>query len=346
MALLLSALAGPGVGLPLGLTVTAGASETPPPLSIVQLGDSVASGEGTLYDYRYDTKSREWVGGDIDAKWPVPYPLCHTSPDAYGALVAADLEGTFHQFACTGASFDNGITTPRVNKGYISDTQLRPAEFGNWDTRTDLNANYDADRPGLVLVTMGADDVQFVAIVEACIENGYKHAIYGAKLECTAANPGATVTTDFTGYLPTLVSHYQTLAGWIAARGKADGLVPKVVFTDYMDPLPASGHKCPDSSWLYPEQTDYLRTLLDQLNSTIETTITGLHDPGVAVADISHALDGHQWCTDDPWDYGLSIYKVDDPDSFESQAPFHPTPEGQQAIAARVAPVARRLLGD
>jgi len=64
---------------------------------------------------------------------------------------------------------------PRVNPGYFSNTTLRPAEFGDWSTKSDLNADYDAAKPDLTLVTLGADDVQFVAIVEACIENAYQY---------------------------------------------------------------------------------------------------------------------------------------------------------------------------
>jgi hypothetical protein len=32
----------------------------------VQLGDSIASGEGTLYGYTYDTKTKSWTGGDVN----------------------------------------------------------------------------------------------------------------------------------------------------------------------------------------------------------------------------------------------------------------------------------------
>ena len=75
-------------------------------------------------------------------------------------------------------------------------------------------------------------------------------------------------------------------------------------------------------------------------------TITGLNDPNVAVADISGAYTvqgtSHIWCSDDPWAYGLSIYSVTSPSSFESQAPFHPTPDGQESIAEHVIPVVRQ----
>ncbi len=314
-------------------------------LSIVQLGDSIASGEGTLYGYNYDKATRTWTGGDVNAKWPGPYPLCHDSPDAYGQVLADDLKADFHQFACTGTTFDNGIIAPRVNPGYFYNTTLRPAEFGNWTTSKDLNADYDDAKPNVVLVTLGADDVQFVAIVENCIENGYKHYLYKATLECVPSNPGSTITKDFTDTLPQLTANYRTLVSWIIDRGKKDGRVPRIVFTNYMDPLPPNGEQCPDSNYLYPDQIRYLSSLVGQLNSTISGTISGLHDPNVAVADVSQVLKGHEWCSSDPWAYGLSIYHVTSPSSFESQAPFHPTPTGQAAIAAAVKPVVLRVLG-
>ncbi|HEY3177682.1 MAG TPA: hypothetical protein VGL25_02245 [Casimicrobiaceae bacterium] len=52
----------------------------------------------------------------------------------------------------------------------------------------------------------------------------------------------------------------------------------------------------------------------------------------MTVADISKAVQGHERCTNDPWTYGLSVLLVND----DSLAPFHPTPQGQAAIAAVV----------
>ena len=230
-----------------------------------------------------------------------------------------------------------------MNAGYFSTTILRPAEFGNWAAKTELNPTYDKAKPDLVLVTMGADDVQFVHIVEGCIENAYEYYWDAATLECVTGNPGPTVTTDFLNYLPTLRTHLQTLAQWITARGTADGSVPKVVFTDYYDPLPQGTTTCPDSNYLYPAQIRYLSSLLHELDATVVKTIDGLGNPDVAVADLSGALAGHEWCTSNPWAYGLSIYHVTSPSSFESQAPFHPTPRGQQQLASLVQPVVDRL---
>ena len=53
---------------------------------------------------------------------------------------------------------------------------------------------------------------------------------------------------------------------------------------------------------------------------------------GVSIADISGVMQGHEYCTSDPWSYGLSVLLHND----DSLAPFHPTPNGQAAIAAVV----------
>jgi len=317
----------------------AGAQHGSVPTSIVQLGDSIASGEGTLYGYTYDASSREWTGGNVNVTWPEPYPACHVSPDAYGNHIAKSYGAAFHQFACSGATFASGIAAPEVDGG----TTRRPAEFGDWATKQNLNAEYDAANPDLVLVTLGADDVVFSDIIEECIKNGYAHYFHLENLECVEGNPGATIKKDFFDFIPTLKQNYATLVSWIEARARANGASPpKVVFTNYVDPLPDKGADCPDVSWLYGKQVQYLATLLAQMNQLIVSTIEGLNEKNVAVADISKAYEpsgvDHRWCTDDPWAYGLSIYRFTDPSSFFSLAPFHPTPDGQESIAEHVLP--------
>jgi len=316
------------------------------PQSIVQLGDSVAAGEGTLYGYTYDQATQTWVGGDIHATWPGPHPLCHNSPYAYGHDLARTDDARFAQFACTGATFEHGVAAPKYTNGYFSSSLVQPAQFGNWKTRQYLNARYDRARPDLVLVTLGADDVTFTRIVEACIENAIEQRLDSSvKLECTSGDPGSAVESDFFDRIPTVRRDYTTLANWIIARGRADHLVPKVVFTTYYDPLPAGTTSCPDSELLDLAQIQYLTARLHQLNSLIETTIHGLHDPGVGVVDLTNAFDGHRWCSSQPWAYGLSIFSLTNPSSLLSQAPFHPTPQGQQQIARLVGGEAERLLG-
>ena len=218
-----------------------------------------------------------------------------------------------------------------------SGTEYAPAQFGSWATQTDLDTRYDAAKPDLVLITLGADDVQFHSIVTSCVENSYEHYFHLADLACVRGNPGDTITDDFLDVFSTkVVASYKTLVEWIQERAQANGVpVPKVVFTTYPDPLPPNGAKCPDTSYLYSRQVRYLASLVTQMNGTITETIKGLDDPNVAVADVSDAYtpqgQNHRWCSRDPWAYGLSIIHVTDPFSIESQAPFHPTPAGRRA---------------
>ena len=208
-------------------------------------------------------------------EWPGPYPLCHDSPDAYGQLVATAVEADFAQFACTGATFDNGISAAEISHGHIWNTTLRPAEFGNWDTQQDLNAEYDTAKPDLVLVTVGADDLQFSAIVEACIENGYLYAGGIESLECVDGNPGATVQQDYFDQLPVMEANHRKLVSWIQARGAKAGHVPKILFTNYANPFPPAGGTCPDTKFLYDQQVQYLSGLVENVNDAIVS-----NDPG------------------------------------------------------------------
>src|SRR3979411_2015431 len=69
-------------------TACGGGSDSPTetaaaPLSIVVLGDSIASGEGINYGYTYYTgHPNEWTGGTDDPVWQGDYQLCHDSAQA------------------------------------------------------------------------------------------------------------------------------------------------------------------------------------------------------------------------------------------------------------------------
>ena len=341
------------------VTTVAGATNNPDdagkftfPLTVVQLGDSIAAGEGTLYGYTYSPSLERWYGGDPSATWEDPYQRCHDSWFSYGNLVASALAANFYNFGCTGATYLNGITSPEVDAPGAP--PYRPAQFSG-------NPLYDAAAPDVVLATFGADDIQFVNIVTACIESVPGAAALrqllslvdlaigtrplGGPLQCVPSNPGNTVQQDFFNELPQLQTYYAQLVSAIEQRG-ADAFpskVPKIVFTDYMDPFPPSG-TCPDTFILTAAQVQFLNGLLGQLNTLITNAVHAIMatDPNVGFADISHALDFHTWCTLDPWDYGLTA-KI--PNDLSSLAPFHPTPEGQASMARIVAPVVESLLG-
>ncbi len=347
---------------------------TPTKQSIVVLGDSVAAGEGINYGYSYDVNSvfgARWVGGVDNPAWQGQYQLCHDSKQAYGDIIAGELNADLAKFACTGATYDNGLIGKREYNG----TLFRPAEFGNWSTQKQLNPDYDKAMPDTVILTFGADDVRFVDIMTFCATgftsadtetvnsltesertttairehflNQYPDPESFAKAQasmkktkqeeagffnyCTAANPGKPIEEYFWKPINngTLAQHYVDMVNAIKARGKKAGKVPNIIFTTYHHPLPKAGESidCHDVLDLDRDEINYINSLETTLNNTIKNALQGL--PGVAVADLSTVMDGHRWCSDDPWTYGLSILWL----NRLSQAPFHPTPAGQKAIA-------------
>jgi lysophospholipase L1-like esterase len=339
------------------------AAAPPPPLSIVVLGDSIASGEGINYGYTYSTSfPNEWYGGTDNPVWQGDYQLCHDSAQAFGDVLAPMINVTLAKFACTGSTYDNGITFDRRYGGAL----YRPAQFGNWLGMTNLNAAYDAAKPDVVIVTFGADDISFADIATFCA-TGYTDSATVAALArmpdrsrqirtnfakrfptadawlkrapratsssyCTADNPGAPIISLFWDPINSgeIAGHYKSLVAAIRARGAQGGKVPRIIFTTYPQPLPGPSQSidCLDLGDLSRDEINYLITLENTLKATLVEAVRGIE--GVTVADISGVMQGHEFCTDDPWAYGLSVLLHND----ASLAPFHPTPKGQSAIAA------------
>lgn len=360
-------------------------------LSIVVIGDSVAAGEGIAYGYTYDYDSDDpndsyWTGGVDDPTWEGQYQSCHQDTKAYGDDVAAAMGAKLAKFACTGATYLNGIT---VDQTESDGTEMRPAQFGDWANKTALNPDYDAAAPDVVVITFGADDVSFVPIVKYCvtgytlddadqvqaladatdtvaaIESGLADTAADIKSEfesgdtsrrddsdssyCTEANPGAPIEKLFWDPINSgeVAQHYTDIVNAIQERGKdpkyGNGKVPEIVFTTYHRPLPADlDGDCWDVYPLSGAEQSYIQSLQDTLQATLEDTVKDLD--GVSVADISDSIDGHEWCTEDPWAYGLSVITQDY--AIDSQAPFHPTPDGQAAIAAIVQKTVEAAVGD
>ena len=279
-------------------------------------------------------------------------------------LVATSLgaKSLFAKFACTGSTYDNGILFDRRYNGQL----YRPAQFGDWTSMTKLNAAYDAAEPDLVIVTFGADDVSFVDIATFCA-TGYTladaeeveliaglaeprqrvrenfvrkfptaEALLNAPERtssdyCVAGSPGAVIENLFWDPINSgeITAHYIDIVAAIQARGQKAGKVPKILFTTYPNPLPGSSDSddCLDVGDLSRDELNYLSSLIGTLQDTLIGAVSDLS--GVTVADISSSMDGHEFCTDDPWTYGLTVLVLND----DSQAPFHPTPAGQAHIA-------------
>ncbi|HEY1635836.1 MAG TPA: SGNH/GDSL hydrolase family protein [Acidimicrobiales bacterium] len=307
-----------------GSSSSAGSSHQ---LSIVSIGDSIASGEGIAYGYTYDNAppTPHWVGGTPNPTWAGPYQQCHQTTAAYGNVVAQARHARFINLACTGSTYADGITGPWS----FPPQPTAPAQFGDWATRANLNPAYDQAAPDVVLVTFGADDVRFRDVVVSCVVE----AIADPNI-CTAQDPGSTVRTDVLDQQSVLGQRYRALAAAIQARGQAahPSKVPFVVFTSYPNPLPAPNADislvaCPDAAHLNQAQIAYLSSLVQLQLQTLRGAVGGMR--GVAVADVTGALAGHQWCSSDPWSYGASVLALNP----SSNAPVHPTAQGQQAVA-------------
>jgi len=368
MAALLAGCGGGGGDAPLP-------AAAPAPLSIVVLGDSVAAGEGIAYGYTYvyhpdfNSLSR-WTGGTDNPTWQGTYQLCHDSAQAYGDVLASALNATLAKFACTGSTYQNGIAFDRRYAG----TLFRPAQFGNWLAGDNLNPAYDQAQPDVVIVTFGADDVSFTDIVTFCV-SGYTLAeaaevdalmkapdrsralraafrkrfpttdawakrpprAVGSSSYCVSDSPGTAIQTLFWDPIQSgqVAGNYKNLVAAIKARGAKAGKVPKIVFTTYHQPLPSDSlpDDCYDLGDLSRAEIDYLITLEGTLRQTLLSAVAGID--GVTVADLQGVMQGHEFCSADPWTYGLSVLLEND----DSQAPFHPTPQGQAAIAAVVQPL-------
>jgi lysophospholipase L1-like esterase len=273
-----------------------------------------------------------------DVRRARPTGGCGRSTGAYGVRVARTLDAQLTNLACSGASFGEGI---------------------------ELDDRYDAARPDLVLVTAGANTVDFERAYAYCVlaargvsepdadrvvrsssvpdalvtaaRLGARRILGDAPASgdsaCTADHPGAYLQESVLDRADEVGDDARALADAIRARGEALGAVPEIVFTTYPDPLPeaaSSFARCPDGAGLGEDELAYMHDLFDALNDELRTALAEV--PGVRVADPDPSFAGHRWCDRDPWVHGPSIL-VTDP---SSRAPFHPTLAGQRAIADAV----------
>jgi lysophospholipase L1-like esterase len=335
--LAVAALAGPLVATPArAQSPSSSAAEI---RSVVVLGDSVAAGEGTLDGYRYQDRALlpTWSASGARGAYDGSRPGCGRSPRAYGRVVASALGARYASLACSGASFTDGI---------------------------DLDDAYDRAEPDLVLVTAGANSMDFERVFAYCVlasrglsdteaariasaptvSDAVSSAIGTAVARatgpraratptCTAADPGAYLQRTVLDRITVVASEARALAREIHSRGRDAGRDPEVVFTTYFDPLPdrAIGFiRCPDGAALGAAQLEFMHQLVRDLNGALVDAVADVH--GTRVADPGPAFAGHRWCDADPWVYGTSILVTDS----SSTAPFHPTPAGQRAIADAV----------
>jgi lysophospholipase L1-like esterase len=309
-----------------------------PPKHYVALGDSVASGDGIEYGWKWtpDTSGGSWVQTGPDTPLWDPstdtrpeVQSCHRSTKAYPFLAAKATGYTLYNPSCSGSSVVDGILGARdfgsgvVGAAQLGSTATTPAGYAP------PNATYDAFKPDVVTMTLGMDDIDFSDILRKC---------YTGFSCVTTAND-----QDINSRLATFKTNLQLTLTEIKNRGNTTGKVPWVVLTTYYDPFNADSNvTCGDTDLglgqgLSPAEIDWLRSKMQLMNQYIKDASATY--PKAKVADVTKVLAGHTFCSTDPWVYGISIWLS----SFGNPAPFHPTPAGQAAISAVVAPILKNL---
>jgi lysophospholipase L1-like esterase len=274
----------------------------------VALGDSYSSGEGAG-DYQEGTDDN-WSWGF----WASDYEnMCHRSDNAYSGVLNHnnDFAGDYIFGACSGA---------------VQDDYTDPVEDEK-DDRDGEGAQQDHVRnndPSLVTATFGGNDFGFGNVLGECIKGtcfedpddlqAKKDEIYGL---IWGVNPDGSDTGQ-----PALVDL------WAQMREDA-GPDARILIGGYPQLFPDHPTNGSDS-FISVEEQAALNELGDYVNNELEYAL-GQSDANVEYVDLSHALEGHEVGTDDPWIHDLDLGQGGPgPTSSES---FHPTAEGQAAFA-------------
>jgi GDSL-like Lipase/Acylhydrolase family len=239
-----------------------------PEVQAVVMGDSTAAGLGNA---------------------PLPHPskqakACHRSADTYAAGLAAASGWQVLNLACSGATIPAGILGPQQTAGVTVPPQLAVAE--------------KATRASVVIVSIGADDVGWSALLRLCAAS-------------RACGNRASVAYFQQRLAAFAVSYYQLLQQLAALPSH-----PRVLVNLYYDPFDTSRH-CLDNVGLDSAKEKSLTGLLAALNGVLASGAQAAGLTSVQPDFTDHAL-----CDPGPYVQGLH-----DP------APFHPTPAGELAIA-------------
>lgn len=260
------------------LTALAGRSDLPPvaPVSgtarpgvqVVVMGDSTAAGLGNA-PLRHPSQQAR---------------ACHRSADTYAADLATATGRQVLNLACSGATIAVGILGPQQTAGVAVPPQLAVAK--------------KASRASVVIVSIGANDVGWSALLRLC----------AASRACDSRASVAYFQQRLAAFA---VSYYQMLQQLAALPSH-----PRVLVNLYYNPFDTSQH-CLDGVGLDPAKEKSLLGLLRALNGVLAN---GAQAAGLS--SVQPDFTGHALCDPGPYVQGLH-----DP------APFHPTAAGELAIA-------------
>src|SRR5918992_1608523 len=324
--------------------------------SIAAIGDSVSAGEGIAEGWQWHpegTSDGQWEQDGPTVPWDTTFTaeFCHQTPQAHPRVLAAKTSALITHLSCTGSSAGNGVRGDRTDDGeFKAPAQLSPA-FGN---------PFDTALPDIVTVSLGANDISFADVVADCITphpdvsagwDGWLPEIHVGDGDCEYSDE--EMEERFASQRDGL----RDVLDNIVARGVTAGKVPVVALTQYADPFPHEWtDSCPDLDiplggvTLSRNEVEFMRDGLRSLNEGI-AAVAAEYENALVVAP-PPAYGEHRFCTQNPWTYGPSLVFDKGLQGFHegwdigiSKTPFHPTPEGQEAIAdALLGPVVNKVL--
>jgi lysophospholipase L1-like esterase len=237
-------------------------------IQAVVIGDSTAAGAGLAPVHGASGTDR----------------ACGRSADSYAADLSATNGWRVLNLACDGATISQGLLGPQQHGGRLLPPQLAVAER--------------AKNASVVIVSVGADDLNWAAMVRYCA--------------ITPHCDDRATAAYFQQQLASFSKNYLDLLSRLAALPSH----PEVIINRYYDPFGAQ----PGCLGQLGLTTANLQTLTSRLS-----TLNAVLAKGAAQFRFSSPQPdfiGHELCTPQPYVQGL-----------RSPAPFHPTAAGQLAIA-------------
>ena len=224
-----------------------------------------------------------------DGNQPLPQPsaedrACHRSADSYANDLAAANGWNVLNLACSSATVPAGL--------------LGPQDLGSATAPAQLAIAKQATQASVVIVSVGADDLQWAALLRLCA------------ITPTCNNQASM--TYFQQELATFTTQYYQLLQQLAALPAH----PAILINLYYNPFNPDRH-CLDRYGLDTSKQKSLLGLLDALNKVLaQGAVESSFVP------VQPSFTGHALCDPQPYVQGPN-----DP------APFHPTAAGELAIA-------------
>ncbi len=167
-----------------------------------------------------------------------------------------------------------------------------------------LDGAFANGTPELITITAGANDVRWSDFLRECFAS-----TCGTAADDTAMN----------GLLEAL--RVKTKHALKSIDGRSSGSPPDVIMTGYYHAL---SDRCAEiEPRLTLQEIEWLNLQTDRLNRTLERAAS--HSDFAEFVPIASEFEGHDICSIKPWVQGL-----------DDAAPFHPTADGQRAIAEAV----------